>query len=93
MTQKLGQMSKIWSNQILYCSLRISSQLPAVMINGGDGFSKCNNFELLTSYGIPLRIIHRPLLTSQILYKAENFVDIHTCEWTYGLDVQTLEPT
>jgi len=81
MTHKLGQISKIQPDQIkiLYPSLRISSQLPACIVNGGgdsiwDGrISNPEKLMTLTLEWVKLHTIVHHALTSTY---TPNFIKI-----------------
>jgi len=77
-TQKLGQISKIWLQQIqILCpSLRISGQLPAPIVNGGDSFwnRSISNFQWLVT--LTLVILHTVVHHSSTSTYMPNFIEI-----------------
>ena len=83
MTQKVGQISKIWRDQIyiLCCSLRVSGHLPAPIVNGGgDRLGKVQFSELQKScdLGLNLGWGHTAYLGhhSSIFIYTPNFIEI-----------------
>ena len=87
-TKKLGQISKIWTNQIqILCpSFKISGQLPAPIVNSrGDSILKIKEFltfkgawllpwPWIGSYCIPSCITHQPLPICQISLKSKKLL-------------------
>ena len=74
-TQKLGQISKIQSDQILILcsSLRISGHLPAAIVNGGgDRFWKWKEFKLSTSRDLDLDLGY-----GRTAYRRASLIDLY----------------
>jgi len=80
-TQKLRQISKIRSEQslTLSSSLRISSHLPAPILNrGGDRLWKCKNFEI-SSFVTLISTVDWVIWHHSLGYSVVQWLEHRTC--------------